>query len=264
MYLLPGDYYREPARGCGEKVRTYLSLAKIGLPVLKSVIISNAEVKGLKETDCVRIKRQLEGKRTMLRYIYDQPCHKVKNGGKILDITREALMKEVEPGADFWLLEASRREDNRYCCNICVNKRQQNVHLEIVGKGFDISDINKGEICPHEVIDIPFPVYYGAYGDWWKWARFYFCTQQEYENSVFIRKERLGRLGTESGAMFYKSFKPVGTEFVERIFGIIQRIEVHEVWKRKEFYNVSCSFELGGRVICWDIQTPEGKTEAYG
>ncbi len=263
MYLLPGGDYKIPARGCGEKIRSYMTLANLKLPILKSVVINNEEIKRLRQEEQERIKVQLKSGRTMLRYIYKKPCCQARNGGKIIDISCDLLMREAEPEADLWLLEPSVRENNLYCCNICLDKNQMNLHIEVLGRGFDISDINKGKIRPHEIIDIPYPVCYGAYGDWWKWAGFCYCTQREYEESLIIRKERLKRLLSDTEVNFDEIFRPVDISFVERILSMIQQIESDSIWGRTGFYNLSCSFELGGRVICWDIQTPEGKTQAY-
>lgn len=263
MYLLPGGDYKVPARGCGEKIRSYMALADLKLPILKSVIITNEEIRGLGEEGQKKIREQLKSDRTMLRYIYRKPCHKVRNGGKIIDISCASLMKETEPEADLWMLEPSVRENNRYCCNVCLDKDQMNLHMEIMGRGFDISDINKGKIRPHEIIDIPYPICYGAYGDWWKWAEFYYCTQKEYEESIVIRKERLKMFRSNTEVTFDKVFRPADKSFIERIFLMIQQVEDDRLWRRTRFYNLSCSFELGGRVICWDIQTPGGKEEAY-
>lgn len=263
MYLLPGGDYKIPVRGCGEKIRSYIALANLKLPILKSVVISNEEIQGLGQEEQEKIKVQLKSNRTMLRYIYKKSCHKVRNGGKIVDIYCDSLMKETEPEADMWLLEPSVRENNLYCCNVCLDKDRMNLHIEILGRGFDISDINKGKIRPHEIIDIPYPICYGVYGDWWKWAEFYFCTEKEYEESVHIRKERLKLLRSDTDVIFDEMFHPADKGFIERIFRMIQQIESNGVWKRTEFYNLSCSFEVSGRVICWDIQTPGGKADAY-
>lgn len=263
MYLLPGGDYKIPVRGCGEKIRSYMALADLKLPILKSVVISSEEIYRLGQEELEKIKEQLKSDRTMLRYIYRRPCHKVRNGGKIIDISCDSLVEETESGADLWLLEPSIRENNLYCCNICLDKVQMNLHIEILGRGFDISDINKGKICPHEIIDIPYPIYYGAYGDWWKWARFCCCTQNEYKESIIIRKERLRGFQSNINIFFDEMFCPVDNEFMKKIFEMIQTIESNRIWERTQFYNLSCSFEASGRVICWDIQTPGGKTEAY-
>ncbi len=263
MYLLPGEKYQGPVKGCGEKIKSYLTLADLKLPILKSVVITNEELSGLRQEEQHKIEEQLKSHKTMLRYIYKSSFHKVKNGGKIVDIDKNSLLAEREPLADMWLLEPSSREYNRYCCNICLDKDQMNLHIEILGRGFDVSDINKGKLRPHEIIDIPYSICYGEYGDWWKWADFNCCTQEEYEESVIVRKRRLRMLKSNGNVIFNKKFQPADQKLLEKIFIMIEKIESNWVLKRAKFYNLSCSFELSGRVICWDIQTPGGKVEAY-
>lgn len=263
MYLLPSTNCKIPVKGCSEKIKTYLTLANLKLPILKSVLISNKEIQKLEQDGLQKIKKQLKSNKAMLRYIYYQSCHNVRNGGKIIDLEVNSLMKETEAEADMWLLEPSFREYNRYCCNICLDKDQMNLHMEILGKGFDISDINKGKICPHEIIDIPYPIYYGMYEDWWKWSKFYYCTQKEYEKSVILRKKRLKIFDSQIDVKFESKFCSASKEFIEKIFSIIEKIESNQIWEHADFYNLSCSLELSGRLICWDIQTPNGKLKAY-
>ena len=44
--------------------------------------------------------------------------------------------------------------EDMYSCNACLSKYSTVVHLEIVGPGFDASDLNRGDVTPHESWDI--------------------------------------------------------------------------------------------------------------
>lgn len=70
-------------------------------------------------------------------------------------------------------------------------------------------------------------------------------------------------LESDGEVMFDRKFQTVDEKLLKRIFMMIKKIESNWEWKITRFYNLSYSFELGGRVICWDIQTPGGKVEAY-
>ena len=263
MYFLPCEELITYTNSCDEKIKSYLAIAKIGLPVLKSIILHEKELEGLKEKDVCEIQTFLQSKSCMIRYLYHNACHHVKNGGRIVFILKENLLKEREEGADLWLLEPCRREDNILCCNVCLCREAENLHMEFLGKGFDISDLNKGVIQPHEQIDIPYPVPYGAYGEWWKWAQFHFCTHETYINSIAVRRDRLKKFGSDCDVTFAASYKAVDIDTIEGLFEWIEKIENNFLGKKPDFYNLSCSFQNNGRKICWDIQTVKGKMHAY-
>lgn len=263
MYILPDNkIYKKYIEGCSEKIRSYCILSSCNLPVLKSVIVTCDELSTIgKEED--RIRNCLQNSECMVRYLYKKPCNMIKNGGKLIAISKDLLIKELEQDADLWLLEPSRREANIYCCNICLNRKLANVHIEILGKGFDISDINKGKVCPHEIIDIPYPIKYGVYEEWWKWAHFRFCTQEEYEQSILVRKKRLKEFKYEKEIEFEAKYKPIDLNSFKTLFSYIQKIENSGIYQKEDYYNLSCSCEKSGRIIVWDIQTPRGKLGAY-
>ncbi len=262
MLFLPDKCLEEYKNACNEKVYSYQIIAKLGLPVLKSIILSNLEVEKLDDRDEDLLKEHLCNSSGMIRYLYNNAYCNVKNGGKIVEISRDTLLRERDEMADLWIMEPCKREENKFCCNACINREIGNLHMEFVGEGFDISDINKGKIRSHEQMDIPYPISYGYYGEWWKWARIHFCSNEEYQESVYIRKNRLKELGDEYGQAFAQYFKAVDIAAIECIFEWIDKLE--NSWVEKpNFYNLSCSFLKSGRKICWDIQTPKGKLNAY-
>lgn len=263
MERLPGILKSSYGGSCNEKTESYLMLSRAGLPVLKSVILSWQELK-LLDSDQERIIHQhLNSGLCMVRYLYHEACCDVRNGGKIIPAVKCQLLKEASAEASLWLLEPVRREDNRYCCNICLNRQQGNLHIEILGRGFDISDLNKGKIAPHQYADIPYPIEKGTYGEWWKWAVFYFCGQKEYEHSITLRKKRLKEFHSQCEINFDPSYRPADLCFYEKVFEIVDRLEGAWPDQSMPFYNVSCSCLKNGRLICWDIQTPKGKLRAY-
>lgn len=263
MYILPDkNIYKKYIKGCSEKVRSYCILCLMNLPVLKSVIVTYDELNTFDEKE-VAIKNYFHSSECMIRYLYKKSCNLIKNGGKLIPIAKDFFLNELEQNADFWVLEPSKREENIYCCNICLNRELENIHIEILGKGFDISDINKGKLCPHQIIDMPFPIQYGAYGEWWKWAHFHFCTQREYEQSILVRKNRLKEFGTKQEVEFEVEYKSIHLQFLKILFFYIEKIEESNIYRSESFYNLSCSWGKDGRIIFWDIQTPKGKLGAY-
>lgn len=264
MHILPEkSISKRYMKGCEEKIYSYCLLALANLPVLKSVVITSEELHTFGKAEEDIVKKYLGSDHCMVRYLYKKPCHVVKNGGKIIPVSIEDFKAEWETEADLWLLEPSRREENMYCCNVSLNRQSGNLRIEMLGKGFDISDINKGKISPHEWVDIPYPICFGAYGDWWKWAKFHFCSQEEYSRSIMVRKKRLHNFNGGQDVQFDSSYRPAGIDFFNHIFSYVQQMERQKIKEKTDFYNLSCSCERSGRIIFWDIQTPSGKYKAY-
>lgn len=263
MYLLPDENFVYSEKGCCEKLNSYQKLSKLGLPVLKSAVIPYQEWNQISEEMEDKIRKHLKSSYCMIRYIYTSSCHNIKNGGKIVPVSADSLLAEAEPQTDLWLLEPSDRRNNLYCCNISMNRILENLHIEFVGEGFDISDLNKGKISPHEQMDISYPIEYGLYLEWWKRAKFSFCLQEEYKQSIILRKERWKEFQTLCDITFPETFHPVDFRFLEKIIGYVDRVEESWGQEKPDFYNISCSCEKSGRIICWDIQTPSGKKRAY-
>lgn len=260
MKMLPEENIKLN-RGCAEKISSYLILADCRLPILKSALVLREDFDGWTEEDSEKIKKHLCSEWTMLRYIYRIGCHKVKNGGSIIPIRKSCIEREMPDHADVWLLEPVKRTDNQFCFNISMNLDEENIRLEILGKGFDISDLNKGIISAQEVIEMPFPLEEGAFGEWWKWAKVSICTQKEYQDSLLIRKKRLETFGER--AVFLESFTPITIDVLEKIRHYVRLIEPWIFNSGFRFVNISCSLLTTGRFIFWDIQTPEGKMMAY-
>lgn len=263
MYFLPDGDLSNYKNNCYEKVQSYQAMAHMGLPVLKSVIVLDREVHYMSKKDEDAITSYLDNDSCIIRYLYHDAKKNVKSGGKSIKISQDILWNEKEDGADYWILEPCRRENNILCCNACLNRKVGSLCLEFLGEGFDISDMNKGIMRSHERIVIPYPIRRGVYGEWWKWAKIEFCTEEEYKESIVIREKKLQKSGEQYKNIFPAIYKAVGLEVVEYIIEWIDRIEADWIGTPPDFYNLSCSFQKDGRKICWDIQTPKGKISAY-
>lgn len=247
--------------GCAEKINSYQLLWSNGLPVLKSVYLTKNRLDTLSLIDIEKISSHLNHNKTMIRFIYRNSCHNVKNGGAIVEIDKEALQNELPSDADLWLLEPVKRTENRYCFNASINRTLEVVHLEILGEGFDISDLNKGVISAHEIISMPYPLVEGVFGEWWKWADFKICSEKDYMISKEIRERRLNAFGCNIDIP--NKFRPLDLSMLETIRGYLKNIEYLVKQTNYDFFNISCSVLNSGRFIFWDIQTPEGKSIAY-
>lgn len=260
MKVLPNEDIKLVSE-CAEKIKSYLILANYNMPVLNSVYITRDEIDNWEKIDTGIIRKHLKSDWVMLRYIYQKACYMIKNGGTIVPLKKENIQAELPIDADAWLLEPIPRTENRYCYNLSLDKNTENMHMEILGSGFDISDLNKGIMSPHEILDMPFPFEEGNYGEWWKWIKIHICDCEEYQNSILIRKERLRIWGEE--VEIPDKFIPMDRGMLEKIKGYINSLIIWFVGSAYTFINISCSILKNGRFVFWDIQTPEGKTISY-
>ena len=175
------------------KIYTYLILYKIGCPVLKSVLIKVNSICSDKELQ--KIKEHLNSNKCTVRYQYVAPCMNPRMGGERAQITHSLFKEKCVDGAFLWLLEPVDRILWLYGINIWFHKSHGYIYMEIVGKGFDVSDINRGIISPHEQITLDFPRRKGYYNEWWKFASFSFVSEEQYGLDKQIRLMRLYNLG---------------------------------------------------------------------
>lgn len=260
MYLLPYEKINIDTN-CAEKIISYLILSRYGVPVLKSVFLSKEDLEEWNSLKQSRICEHLRSEYTMLRYLYRDSCSNVKNGGAIVKVDKENILSELPDNADAWLLEPLERHENRCCFNISINRTEGVLDIEVLGAGFDIFDLNKGYVSAHERISMPFPLEEGLYGEWWKWLKIDICTDKEYADTVQIRNARLKSYGYD--VVLPLTFKPLDVTMIEKIRCYVNKIKPWFMDNRYEFVNVSCSVLKSGRLVFWDIQTPEGKMKAY-
>lgn len=142
----------------------------------------------------------------------------------------------------------------------------------IIGDGLDPKECPIKKLCNackankisfSSSITHTYPIYFGAYSDWWKWAEFRFCSHKEYMKSIVLRKNRLENFQSIEYIEFDEYFKPIDLNIFHQIFYWIQKIENNAFIRNVPLYNLSCSCDQNGRIIFWDLQTPIGKLKSY-
>ena len=237
------------------KVTTYLQLFKSGCPILKSVLIFQNEII---EKDKINILQEYFGcDRVTVRYQYISSCSSPVIGGNM------AFLKEInqfkKTDAILWLLEPVDRLKNEYG----INLRFANGYctIDIVGKGFDSSDINRGQLSPHQEIISELPYRVGYYQEWWKFLKFRFAKPEEYLRSKKVRLQKLRKLGLDTTEeIFNLTYHPLPFEMLKKLLDYINIID--NCVNFDDFW-VSCSV-YQGNFIFWDIQVPDEKMKIYG
>ena len=240
-----------------EKIDTYLALSKMGCPVFRSALIKSDESIN---SETIRLLRSyFKTEEVTVRYQYIRPCTHPIQGGNRYQLSLETIAPLINTDTYLWLLEPINRLKNEYGINLYF--KSDCCHIEIVGQGFDVSDLNRGQISPHQTIVTELPVRMGAYNEWWKFLKYSFATHDEYLRSIDRRKTKLTSMGyTVEQQIFNPRYKPLPIEKLEILLGYISQINR---CVSQDCFCVSASIS-DHNFIFWDIQTPLGKKQTYG
>lgn len=253
LYLTENDFDK---RFGMEKIDTYMLLSRLGCPVLKSAIIFGDDI--ITDDTVVKLIKYLNNDNATIRYQYVRPCRKPVFGGNSIILTKENLINNRIDGTVLWILEPTDRVCNDFGINIyfvidkCV--------MEIVGKGFDVSDLNRGNISPHEVVYMDLPIRRGEQDEWWKFMHYSFSSDIEYQYSKHLRTKKICSMKLPVlDSTFNERYQPLLYEILEKILRYISIIHDNINY---EHFCVSCSV-MYGKIIFWDIQTFSGKNKQY-
>lgn len=253
MIILPNEGYSTEVN---EKINTYQFLHKVGCPVFNSVLFDEDENLDIEKLKI--IKEVLKSDYCTVRYQYVKPTINPIKGGNKTQISLDALESKKVTGTMMWLLEPIDRTKNIYGINIYVNRVFEFVKIEIVGKGFDVSDLNRGNISPQELITSKYPIENGWNNEWWKFLKFNYSNNIKFEADKKLRIKKLSEFGLNvDETIFDSKFVPLPIEKLEKLLECIQSIDGN--WVKSDEYIVSVSINDNNKLVFWDIQTPKGK-----
>lgn len=255
MIILPNKEYNNPNN---EKITTYQFLSNVRCPVFDSVLFDENEP--ITKEKLITLKEVLQSEYCTIRYQYVKPSLNPIRGGNKSKIDLDELKRKQVDGTQMWLLQLIDRTKNIYGINMCVNKKIESLIIESVGKGFDVSDLNRGDISPQETIYLNYPIEYGWQKEWWKYIKLNFVNQEQFNQDKLIRLNKLRKFGLNpSEDIFDKLFVPMDYSLIEKLLNHIQSID--ENWDKSDEYTVSISMNSNGKLVFWDIQTPIGKSK---
>ena len=255
MIILPNKEYSNPNN---EKITTYQFLSSVGCPVFHSVLFDENEE--LTKEKLIKLKEVLQSEYCTIRYQYVKPSINPIRGGNKSKIDLDELKSKQVDGTQMWLLQPIDRTKNIYGINMYVNKKFESLIIESVGKGFDVSDLNRGDISPQESIYFNYPIEYGWQNEWWKYIKLNFVNQEQFNEDKLIRLNKLRKFGLNpSEDIFDKQFIPMDYSLIEKLLNHIKAID--ENWDKSDEYTVSISMNSDGKLVFWDIQTPVGKSK---
>jgi hypothetical protein len=136
------------------KLRSWLALFQLGLPTLRGIIVSSWTPQ---ESEAVAgFAEMLGADRLLIRSDRRNESGKYPRGGYnvLLHQLPERVPWFLQQDRIVYLLEPRSPFNDLYSVNIAFWPDDPFVMLEIVGPGFDASDLKRGDLTPHEVIKL--------------------------------------------------------------------------------------------------------------
>lgn len=255
MLFLPEDSdYVKPE---WEKISSYIQLSKAGCPVLKSALLLPNDT--IDDATVYKLKKYFRTEDTTIRYQYIKPnCKPIVTGNRYR-ISEDVLKNLSSKDALIWMLEPLDRQECTY--GIMILFREDSFVIEIVGRGFDASDLTRGRCSPHEIIVSELPVRSVNNSQWWKYIDVSIHADV-YQKSKSRRMEQLRMMGyTDLENIFDNHYMPIPFGYLEKLLYYIDRIDSYLQYGKE--YCVACAI-YDGKYIFWDVQSPHTKMVRYG
>ncbi len=266
------------------KIQGMILCRVLGLPALRGAVLNPANAEGLAEA--FEELTALSPDRYLLRHDKAPESGHYPQGGYI--VSREELAQEIE-----WyrihermviLLEPAHPLDNRYSAGVTI-AADGVATLELVGPGFDASDVNRGYITPQEVYQFLLDDEGGArkvshaVTDDLAYAqakrlrlrklalkfvlgRKYLENPEELDIDAaadLVIEKLLPKYPIVSQLLSEEGYAPAPASFVRRLCRYAQRVGAFEA-PRRRFLALSASEVFhGARDAVWDIVYPDRK-----
>lgn len=205
------------------KTTSIVNLRMLGLPVLKGVVITRWDDRVRQNVLTFANARGFS--RLLIRTDKTAETGQYMRGGYIIDLSE--LDKEVNmilgAGRIVILLEPRSPYEDLYSLNALFTPQDENILLEVVGPGFDMSDLKRGDISAHEVIYVPRqrPIARKVLGA--KDVARTVVHPRVYRLSVRDRLAKIGHMVTSRGGKEYfapfrnEDFEAVGRQYLESV-----------------------------------------------
>jgi len=207
-----------------------------------------------------QIARYLGSNYCVLRYQYIKPNKNPVRGGNKVKLEYDIIAKKIVPDALLWFMEPTDRLNNLFGINMLFDRKYSRLIFECVGRGFDVSNLNRSDIHPHQIIYFDLPIEYGWNGEWWKYAKFEFASDEIYQASKVIRLRNLKELGIDASTdIFPVHYEPLPIHTIDRL---LEHAELIFRFFRDDYFVVTSTI-IGSRFLFWDVSTPSGKIKIY-
>jgi len=151
--LFPVTNVPVPASLIGfNKVASMFELCHMGLPILDTIVVTRWTDEDAKEMVSYIALRGWP--QVMVRSDQNPETPNSPRGGRLFELnTLSSVVANIlSAGRIAILMEPANKYDNLYGVNVLLESHTGQALLEIVGPGFDATDLNRGDISPHESI----------------------------------------------------------------------------------------------------------------
>lgn len=100
----------------------------------------------------------------------------------------------------------------------------------------------------------------GWQNEWWKFIKLSLVNKKQFDIDKIIRLNKLKKFGLEpQKEIFDENFIPMDYSLIDSLINYIKLVD--EQWDKSNEYTVSISMNSDGKLVFWDIQTPQGKSK---
>ncbi len=250
------------------KLYTLVLCRKYNLPTLNTVAILSYDEKILNK--CIKIFPFL------LRFDFQTLPRKKYLGGIIIynkNIIYELFKRLLDEKYVPLLSEPVHRLEDLYSIGCLISQNIDDVVIEIVGTGFDASDLRLGDFVPHEIIEYNIRENYIINRS--------VIDDDKYKEQITLRKIKIAKLKiyeeivNKEGRLLNSEefnqitidhkylddvfippkYRPIGNKLLNELIDLCRDIKMYIIPKlpKSKSYIVSITYTYGRRWIIWDI-----------
>lgn len=258
------------------KVTSWLAFFQLDIPTLQGVIVLDWSATARRLVEAFADKNNYDA--LLLRTDRRPELSNSPRGGYLvgrsdLDATLSHLMVD---GRIPYLLEPIDPQDDLYSINAAVWAGDRVVNYEIVGPGFDASDLKRGDLSPHEAMSVDLWADADAPG---AITDHTIVSPSAYERSRRLRLEKVGRAAghgpwpaeargrdflSQRGSSLllqHSAYPPLPRRLIRQVHATVQRLyaRLPEVDLPGPPFVVSATVTPRHRLIYWDVVWPSKK-----
>jgi len=278
------------------KLYGMLLLRRFDFPTLDGLIISTID--SVSKARLNEFAEKCGSRLVLLRHDRAEERIDAPRGGFLvpIDNIEEVARPFLRDRRILILLEPANPYEDEYSCNAWLKKGDPEVILEIVGPGFDASDINRQDTTPHEILR--FGLHSDATNEHLDLEVMRRVSDKEYRESVQRRLVKIGRrlagyfdfgyrgkmqasdtrlsrkalrfLRQDKRELLLQnrySYRPMDAGRLREMLALVRRlagfVESGEVWCNSEVI-LSMSFVPKRGLVCWDLVWQERKYATWG
>lgn len=260
------------------KAKSIAYLDKFGLPTLEAVAITDWNMK-IKQ-NLLEFCNTKNWNSVVIRTDKERETGKdIPRGGYQIGLgyLENDIKKHLQNGRIVMVLEPRDKFRNLYGINIIFDN-PNTLYFEVVGPGFDVSNLNRGDITPHERFTV------NIHGENLEISNHEIVSQSEYEKSVNYRYKQIGdsilvknkpyteKEKIESGKNFLKSheylllensksYHKITKNYIKKIRNTISKLpnQMSKIGLANSEFVLSATIFDSEELVFWDIVFPSQK-----